>query len=167
MDIISYFSWLDICLIPGWPIWLPLGFNTLLLAILIERLWYLWKPIRMRRHWSKGGKQDMSQLNWESLLWQEKKWLYMSLSLLRNMIIIVILLGFLGSLINAVTLLNQEGISILYKPSMRVYGLIKCGMPMSIGLLSALISSIILYAYTQGSSWLLRRYSEWFPPVDV
>ncbi len=164
MDAWVYFSWVDIWLIAGWPVWLPLGCNSLLLPLLIERLWYLWKPFRMKKRWRKGeAKGIISRASWERLFWKEQQHLHMGLYFLKSMMVVCFLLGLLGSLINAAIFLNQEEIGFILKPSMWVYCLIKLGVPFGVGSLSALFGAIFFRLYLIGSASMIKRYVAWFP----
>ena len=160
------FSWLDIISIAGWSLWLVLGCNSLLVTLIYERLWYLWKPLQMRNRWlkekEKESKGSLTKKQWENLFFQEQKRVHIGLPFIRNLIIICPLIGVFGGLFNLIQLLQDEGLTLFYTPTMFSYIAIYLALPLLIGLSSALLGWVALRLYVKGIRLFIRNYPRLF-----
>lgn len=153
------FSWMEIMGIAGWPLWLVLGCNSLLITLIYERLWYLWKPLQMRSRWLKGQvKGGVTKKEWENLFFQEQRRVHIGFPLIRNLIIICPLVGLLGSLFNLMQLLQLEGFEPFYTSTMYSYMVIRLALPVCIGLGSAMVGWVALRLYVKGVKSFIRNY---------
>ncbi len=159
----SEFSLAEVINISGWSLWLVLGCNSLLVTLIYERLWYVWKPFQMRKRWLYPNKKNgFSRQEWEQLFYKEQRRIHIGLPFIRNLIIICPLIGFLGCLINLILLLQQEGMMPFYTPAMSGYLVIKLLLPIIIGCCSALLGFIALKLYSVGIHAFIRHYPKMF-----
>jgi len=160
---LTHFSWIDIIGVAGWPLWFVLGCNSLLITLIYERLWYLWKPWQMRKRWQENKvNQKLTRCEWERLFFQEQRRVHIGFPLIRNLIIICPLVGLLGGLINCIQLLQEEGLTVFYTPTMYSYVVIKLSLPLVIGIGSALIGLIALKLYVKGVKAFITHLSLFF-----
>ena len=153
------FSWTDIISIAGWPMWMVLACNALMITIIYERLWYLWKPLQWRVRWFRRlVKTGISRGQWERLFFREQRRVHTGLPLIRNLIIICALTGLTGSLINLIQLLQHSGLTPFFTPTMHVYVALHTGLPLAAGAGSTLLGLVALKIYMAGIGKFIERY---------
>ena len=159
------FSWVDMLTVTGWPLWLVLGCNSILMTLIYERLWYLRRPIQLRIPLLRHLTKRMIRSEWDKLFFQEQKRVHMGLPLIHNLIIVCFLTGLSGSLINLMRLIGQDDLIPFHTSSMHDYVFIFLGLPLIVGIASSILGLIALRLYVVMSKWYIKNYSRFMQGI--
>ena len=161
IEITDSFTWLDIFTIGGWPFWMVLSLNSILISVITNRSWYLLGFTKTRLKLVKTKDQKIKLQNKKhDLLASEKTKINAIVLLEKYLIITCILIGIIGSLINLLDVVSTYQLTIFLQQTMWLWLVIKIAIPFFASLFIALTGIIFFIFYVKFLNKITDNYQK-------